>query len=87
MDSCATPTAPPRSTRIGFAAAVVAHGDAWRVNGACAHWKAGRQLPGYAMFRADHGNWDAWRDYYLMRDFLPGGIYADRPRAWGGLPA
>jgi hypothetical protein len=75
------------SATLGFAAAVRAHGDGWRVMGACEHWHEGRERQGRAVFFAEGGCFDDRRDYHLMRDFLPGGIYAERPRAWGGLPA
>lgn len=74
------------SALLGFAAAVRDHGDAWRVHGACEHWKAGRDQAGHAVFRADAAVDDDRRDFHLMRDFLPGRMYANRPRAWGGLP-
>lgn len=74
------------SSPLGFAAAVRAHGDAWRVQGACEHWRDGHMREGSAMFFAEGGRFDELRDYHLMRDFLGGGVYADRPRAWkGGL--
>lgn len=86
MDHPSTTSAPPCKA-LGFAAAVRAHGDRWRVMGACAHWQAGHMREGSAMFFADPPWSRDLYDYHLMRDFLPGGIYADRPRAWGGLPA
>lgn len=71
---------------LGFAAAVRAYGDAWRVRGACQKWKAQEQRAGDALFRAgdDGERKDHPRDYFLMLDFMPGRMYADRSRAWGG---
>jgi len=83
MDHPSTPSAAPGNT-LGFAAAVRAHGDAWRVFGACAHWHEGREREGSAMFFASSALSRDDYDYYLMRAFMPSGDYADRPRAWNG---
>ena len=72
------------SAPLGFAAAVRAHGDDWRIYGACDHYKAARTQVGDAILGADTSLTSDRRDFHLMRDFLPGGMYASRSRAWGG---